>query len=241
MKTMSKMAAAAAVCAAILPGLGVAAEGADTSAPIIVRSAANGRLWQTCFSPSAPLEWYWGNAVSAQVHVVCHVERTTADSEIIVKAGGARYGSSALPIPATFGMDGKEYLYDATLSVFNEDGSVASEKTVRIACFPSVVGAPCKLLMKNSVWQTIEGVRVAGFDSSWRGETSTAEYASISGTRGDGTMIDIALGGTSGYEPLDANAICSDGITSLALDFSTLSSAWTASLHNRYGLSIIFR
>lgn len=214
---------------------------AAVSQPILVRGGDSQRLWQTSFVPDAPLEWYWGNAVSGCVSVVCHVERTTLDSGVIEKGVGEKTGSYMLPVPNSFGVDGKEYLYDVSLVLFSDDGSVSMEETARVVYLPGAVGRPFDLIVGNSDWRKIEDVRVVGYDSAWREETACAESASISGAREDGAEIGIILCSTSGYEPIDSKLICKGGITTLSLDFSTFPSAWTATLRSPSGLSIILR
>lgn len=234
---------------AALPTLAVAAiccviaqlSFAAVSPPILVRGGDGLRLWQTSFIPNSPLDWHWGNSVSGRVTVVCHVERTTVDSGVIERGVGEKTGSYMLPTAPSFGLDGKEYLYDVSLTLFRGDGSVSLEETARIVCLPAAVGGTFELVVGDSDWPKIDGVRVAGYDSTWREETASAESVSISGTRGDGSEINISLCGTSGYEPIDSKSTCKGGGASLFLDFSTLASAWSAVLRSSQGLSIIVR
>ena len=106
MKRRKKAIALAAVFAA---GVWAAFAG-----PVIL-SHEDGRVWQTVFDPSAPLEWRWVDGAESATVTVTNALFGTVDAPIVVtRTANAKYGSVAMPNPARSGDTG-EGLVDVVL------------------------------------------------------------------------------------------------------------------------------
>ncbi len=219
MKRRTKTIALATIFAA-----GVWAAFAD---PVIL-SSEDGRVWQTVFDPSAPLEWRWcADAASATVTVTNALFGTVGTPIAVTRAANAKYGSVAMPNPER-SADTGEGLVDVVLVQKDAGGNELQTETARLAFLPGVAGGTFEINTRPAM----SSPRVASYDASW----TNAAVSSIgcTFTPRDGSPLDIPLVGLGGYFPL-APAY---GMAELDFDGATYA---TATLKKMRSIMISFK
>lgn len=196
----------------------------------MILSPENGRVWQTVFKPSEPIEWRWEDgAVSASVTVKDLISGEMR-AAVPVARGAGNYGSFAvagLTVPA----DGGESLADITLVQFGEGDAELSTQTARLAYLPGANGGAFTVAKFNPARVTVKEMRAVAYDAAWG--TAAAGAATSTFTPQAGDPVVTELPGRGGYYPVAAEV----GKLELAFGGVTLFETW---LRNG-GLMLIFR
>lgn len=218
MKRRKKAIALAAVFAA-----GVWAAFAD---PVIL-SSEDGRVWQTVFDPSAPLEWRWTDGAESATVTVTNALFGTVDAPIVVaRTVNAKYGSVAMPNPAR-SADTGEGLVDVVLVQRGAGDVEISCECARLAFLPGVGGGQADLDSKPS----FASPRVVPYDAAWtNADVSEVGVALAAGGDSSRTVLD-GLGGYFPLAPVDGTA---------TLDFDGVAYA-SVTVKKRHGTILIIR
>jgi hypothetical protein len=196
---------------------------------VVVRSADNGRTWQTVYEPSQPLSWPWPDgAISAQIVFSNQTSGAVFVSPTIRREEGAFYGSLATALPLSW-TDGKEALVTASLTI-SSAGSVLEKHIASLAYLPSEMNV---LKPENRRWKRPDGERIASWDSAWKEETASAGSARLSVTSPSGVLSEIPLPGRSGYFPVCKNTMLSGGgygDVALSLGFGSDDNVYSATV-----------
>lgn len=197
---------------------------------IIVRAVDDGRLWQTCLEPSAPLRWPWELGAETATLTVSNLASGAVSVSTVARDGDAAYGEfavSAAPLP-------EERLFAVTLEQSAGDAVVRRDEA-RIAYIPGVSGGGITVrAARPSVWRQSEKSAVFAYDAKW----ADGDEMSVSWTARDGSSGSRPLLGTSGYDVVSL----ADGIwtkLSLMFDGETVASASLVPWHG--GFSVIVR
>lgn len=213
--------ALAAALAALAPYVG------RSDAPVILPKD-DGRVWQTVFDTSAPLEWRWcADAASATVTVTNALFGTVDAPIAVTRDANAKYGSIAMPNPAR-SADTGEGLVDVVLVQKDVGGNELQTETARLAFLPGVAGGTFEL----NVRPAMSSPRVASYDASWT--NASVSSASCTFTPRGGSPLDIPLAGLGGYFSL-APAY---GMAELDFDGATYA---TATLRKVRSITISFK
>ena len=98
--------------AAVLMASSVLAE--DAAAPVNVRKASDGRVWQVALQPAEPIVWRWPDwATAAQLTATSYVGKVVT-SLTVTRGEGEAFGSWTFP-PAVNDFD--ESIHDVTLEL----------------------------------------------------------------------------------------------------------------------------
>lgn len=218
MKRRKKAIALAAVFAA-----GAWAAFAD---PVIL-SSEDGRVWQTVFDPSAPLEWRWTDGAESATVTVTNALFGTVDAPIVVaRTVNAKYGSVAMPNPAR-SADTGEGLVDVVLVQRGAGDVEISCECARLAFLPGVGGGQADLDSKPS----FASPRVVPYDAAWtNADVSEVGVALAAGGDSSRTVLD-GLGGYFPLAPVDGTA---------TLDFDGVAYA-SVTVKKRHGMILIIR
>ena len=218
MKRRKKAIALAAVFAA-----GALAAFAD---PVIL-SSEDGRVWQTVFDPSAPLEWRWADGAESATVTVTNALFGTVDAPIVVaRTANAKYGSVAMPSPERSG-DTSEGLVDVVLVQRGAGDVEISCECARLAFLPGVGGGQADLDSKPS----FASPRVVPYDAAWtNADVSEVGVALAAGGDSSRTVLD-GLGGYFPLAPVDGTA---------TLDFDGVAYA-SVTVKKRRGAILIIR
>ena len=218
MKRRRKTFALAAVFAA-----GALAAFAD---PVIL-SSEDGRVWQTVFDPSAPLEWRWADGAESATVTVTNALFGTVDAPIVVaRTANAKYGSVAMPSPERSG-DTSEGLVDVVLVQRGAGDVEISCECARLAFLPGVGGGQADLDSKPS----FASPRVVPYDAAWtNADVSEVGVALAAGGDSSRTVLD-GLGGYFPLAPVDGTA---------TLDFDGVAYA-SVTVKKRRGAILIIR
>ena len=169
-----------------------------------ILSPEDGRVWQTVFHPSDPLEWRWEDgAVSATVTVTDLVAGQTREP-VQVARGVGNYGSfvlTGLKAPA----EGGESLADVTLVQNDEGGAVLSTQTARLAYLPGANGGAITVAKFNPSRATIKESRAIADDAAWTADAA-GDAKSVFTPEGEAEPVATELAGRSGYYPVAAKA-----------------------------------
>ena len=205
MKRRKKAIALAAVFAA---GVWAAFAG-----PVIL-SPEDGRIWQTVFDQSAPLEWRWSaDAASATVTVTNALFGTVGAPIVVERVANAKYGSVAMPNPARSAETG-EGLVDVVLVQRDAGDAEISCECARLSFLPGVGGGQAKLDSKPS----FASPRVVPYDAAWTNADVAAVGLTLAAGGGSSRTV---LDGLSGYFPLEPM----DGTVTLDFDGVAYASA----------------
>ena len=218
MKRRKKAIALAAVFAA---GIWAAFAG-----PVIL-SHEDGRVWQTVFDPSAPLEWRWADgAESATVTVTNALFGSVGAPIVVARTANAKYGSVAMPNPER-SADTGEGLVDVVLVQRGAGDAEISSECARLAFLPGVGGGQVTLDSKPSFGSP----RVVPYDAAW----TNAAVSEVGVTLAvDGGLSRAVLDGLGGYFPLELVS------ATLTLDFDGVAYA-SVPVKRRPGVILIVR
>lgn len=203
-----------------------------------VAAGVEGRIWQTAFSPNAPLKWHWQDGeTSARIRVVDHMAGEARVSDVISRGEGEPFGSFDPSVPADR-VTGREYPYDFTLEVFAGTEQVRTE-TARVAYLPGVgtdgVGSFRLAPQASREWRRVPAVRLAAYDAGWKEETVGQSPTVFSiGAK------EAVLPGSSGYFPISPDQLTTTRQT-VALSFGTVTDSWVSSLYTPGGLLLLLR
>ena len=212
--------------AIVLAAVFAAGVWAAFAGPVIL-SSEDGRVWQTVFNPSAPLEWRWNADAASATVVVTNVLFGTVDAPIVVtREANDKYGSVAMPNPAR-SEDTGEGLVDVVLVQRDAGDAEISCECARLAFLPGVGGGQVTLDSKPSFGSP----RVVPYDAAWtNADVSEVGVTLAAGRASSRTVLD-GLGGYFPLEPLDAT---------LTLDFDGVDYA-SVPVKRRPGVIIIVR
>ncbi len=185
-------------------------------APVILPTD-DGRIWQTVFDPSAPLEWRWVDGAESATVTVTNALFGTVDAPIVVaRTVNAKYGSVAMPNPAR-SADTGEGLVDVVLVQLDSGDNVLSSECARLAFLPGADGGAFTVNAR----QSMESPRVVPYDAAW----TNAAVSTVACTFApdDGAAQGIPLTGLSGYFPFAP----ADGTLSLLFDGDAYAEAQT--------------
>ena len=224
---MSDIMKARQACALAVTLLALAPVTGLCETPVILPQA-NGRIWQTVFDTSAPLEWRWAaGAASATVTVTNALFGTVEGPTAVARVANAKYGSVAMPNPARRADTG-EGLVDVVLAQLDGDGNELSVETARLAFLPGSAGGAFGVNEKTAM----ASPRVVPYDAAWTNASVLSVGYAL--TPAGGTPGSVPLAGTSGYFPLAAV----DGTVELDFDGTAYAVAF---LRKWRGFSISFR
>lgn len=194
-----------------------------------VRSALNGRTWQTVYDPSEPLSWPWPDgATSARIAFSNETTGAVCESAAVARGDGDAYGTFAVVLPADW-TDGREALVSATLTVSGA-GGVLESYDARLAYLPAqfTVFKP-----GTRKWMRSKGERIGSYDAAWLAETADEESAMLTVTPPAASVFTMPLDGTSGYFPVAESTMLAGGgfgDVNLSLGFGSESDAWLATV-----------
>ena len=215
------------VCALAM-GVCMAAQGSAAHAGEIIRSAANGRVWQVNLAPSDPIRWPWATGADAARLTVSNACTQKASEHVVLRTGDEAFGAFALSVAA----EPAEQLCDLTLEQFyrygQSDAKTISADQARVVYLPGVHGHGVTVPSARNL-RTSEPVVVFAYDRAWASGSYTAATASLAWSFGDVTGS-RALDGTSGF---DARPLERLQKTSLALAFDA-TTRWTCLV--RFGI-----
>ena len=201
---------------------------AFSSEATIVRAVDDGRIWQTVFDTSAPLEWRWADgAVSAQV-TVSNLLRKTVATVTVPKAENVKYGSYVLDYAAG-AHDSGEALYDVVLVQRNGSECAVETQIARLAALPESF-----TVAKSSSLAKVKGRRTVAYDAAWSDDTAGATSAYLAFESAKGEAIEVDLAGTGGYFPSPKE----NGTLTLGFDSKPV---WTGNVLLVGGLLLLFR
>ncbi len=199
---------------------------------ILVRTMEDGRFWQTCLDPSAPLVWPWVIGAESAMLTVSNLTSETVMVATVMRDGDAAYGQFTMDIPQL----PVERLFFVALEQ-SADDVVLQRDAARIAYIPGVGGGAITVrAAKASVWRQSEKVAVFAYDERWaNGDISEAL---VSWTSGDGASGSRTLADTSGYgiHPLSGGTW-----TNLSLMFDGVSVASASLTPWHGGLLVVIR
>lgn len=199
---------------------------------ILVRTMEDGRLWQTCLDPSAPLVWPWVIGAESAMLTVSNLTSGTVTATMVMRDGDAEYGQFTMDIPQV----PAERLFFVALEQ-SADDVVLQRDSARIACIPGVGGGGITVrAAKASVWRQSEKSAVFAYDERWA--NGGVSEASVSWTSGDGSSGGRALSGTSGY---GIHSLLGGTWTNLSLMFDGVSVASASLTPWHGGLSVVIR
>ena len=162
--------------------------------PVILTSE-DGRVWQTVFDPSAPLEWRWTDGAESATVTVTNALFGTVDAPIVVaRTVNAKYGSVAMPNPAR-SADTGEGLVDVVLVQRGAGDAEISCECARLAFLPGVGCGQTKLDSKPS----FASPRVVPYDAAWT-NADVSEVGVTLAAGGDSSRN--VLDGLGGYFPI---------------------------------------
>ena len=203
-----------------------------------VAVGVEGRIWQTAFSPNAPLKWHWQDGeTSARIRVVDHMSGGERVSDVIARDANEPFGSFDPSVPADRAT-GREYLYDFTLEVFAGAEQVRAE-TARVAYLPGIgtdgAGSFRLVHQASREWRRVPAVRLAAYDAEWKEETvgQTPTVFSIGAK-------EAVLPGSSGYFPISPDQLTTTRQT-VALSFRAVADSWMSSLYAPGGMMLLLR
>lgn len=183
----------------------------------VVRSAANGRVWQVNLAPDEPLRWPWTTGATSARLVVSNVCAQTVSEAAVARQTDELFGA----FPLTVAPAPSEQLFDLVLTQFLDDGSdgarALSVDRARIVYLPGIHGNGIDVCASRRL-RTSESVVVFPYDRAWASATGAATAASVSWTSG-GESGSRALAGTSGFDALPLERLCKTRLT-LAFDGS---------------------
>ena len=178
--------------AAALVASSVLAE--DTAAPVNVRKASDGRVWQVALQPTEPIVWRWPDwATVAQLTATSYVGKVVT-SLTVTRGEGEAFGSWTFP-PAVNDFD--ESIYDVTLEL-KKGEKVYETRTARFVVLPGIKGGAIDILpaTDEKVTQVSKAVRLLPYSADWAG-SDTATLTLSAG----GEEKDLPIEGTSGWYP----------------------------------------
>ena len=192
--------------AIVLAAVFAAGVWAAFAGPVIL-TPEDGRIWQTVFDPSAPLEWRWTDGAESATVTVTNALFGTVDAPIVVaRVANAKYGSVAMPNPAR-SADTGEGLVDVVLVQRDAGDAEISCECARLAFLPGVGGGQAKLDSKLS----FASPRVVPYDAAWTNADVAAVGVTLAAGGGSSRTV---LDGLSGYFPLEPM----DGTVTLDFD-----------------------
>ena len=213
-----------AACAMVLPLISLADD------PVMVRPAAEGRIWQTVLDPSKPIEWPWVlGSDSARLTITSHWDEAVS-TVVVEKEDGDLYGAYSMPGAP----EGEERLYSVGLEYLSGD-KVIGREYARLAYIPGVQGGGVTVLDPESKkWKKTKAQSVLlAYDRAWHSNSVDA----VSATLSISPDTEIVLNGTSGYVPFRPTA---EGNT-LTLSFDG-EPFWTANLWSaNLGMLLLIR
>jgi len=213
--------------AMVLAAVFAAGVWAAFAGPVIL-SHEDGRVWQTVFDPSAPLEWRWSDDAASATVVVTNVLFGTVGAPVVVaRAANAKYGSVAMPNPARSGDTG-EGLADVVLVQLDSGDNVLSSECARLAFLPGADGGAFTV----NAQQSMGSPRVVPYDAAWTNVAVSAVACTF--TPDGGVAQGIPLAGLGGYFPFAP----ADGTLSLLFDGDAYAEAQT---RIRRGIMLIVR
>ena len=214
-------------CALAVALMALAPYAGRGDAPVILPTD-DGRIWQTVFDPSAPLEWRWADgAVSATVTVTNALFGTVDAPIVVTRTANAKYGSVAMPNPARSGDTG-EGLADVVLVQLDSGDNVLSSECARLAFLPGADGGAFTV----NAQQSMGSPRVVPYDAAWTNVAVSAVACTF--TPDGGVAQGIPLAGLGGYFPFAP----ADGTLSLLFDGDAYAEAQT---RIRRGIMLIVR
>ena len=186
----------------------------------------DGRIWQTVFDETAPLEWRWRiDAAKADVFVTNLLTKAGSMTSV-TRAAGAASGSVAMPNP-TRSADTGEGLVDVTLVQYGAADEILKTETARLAFLPSTI-----LVESGKAKFGLNGApRVGAYDPKW---TSAAAGVPTLETTVGGVTTETALPSLGGYFGLEAM----EGSVAVKYDGE---SAFSADVYERHGVLLIVR
>lgn len=215
------------VCALAM-GVCMAAQGSAAHAGEIIRSAANGRVWQVNLAPSDPIRWPWATGADAARLTVSNACTQEVSEHVVLRTGDEAFGAFALSVDAK----PAEQLCDLALEQFyrygQSDAKAISAEQARVVYLPGVHGHGVTVPSARNL-RTSEPVAVFAYDRAWASGSYTAATASLAWSFGDVTGS-RALDGTSGFDALPLERLQK---TSLALAFDA-TTRWTCLV--RFGI-----
>jgi len=186
----------------------------------------DGRIWQTVFNETAPLEWRWRlDAVKADV-VVTNLLTREVSTTPVTREVGAVTGSIAMPNP-TRSADTGEGLVDISLMQYGETGDVLRTETARLAFLPAVI----RVESGKAMFAQNGAPRIASYDPKWT--VVPAGEATLAKTVG-GETTETALQSSGGYFDLEAM----EGTVAVKYDGTV---ALYANVYEHHGLVLIVR
>lgn len=200
------------LCALAAGVLGALCAGAQGE---IVRSAANGRVWQVNLAPDEPIRWPWTMGATSARLLVSNVCAQTVSEVAVVRQADELFGACPLTVAAA----PAEQLFDLVLTQFLDDGSggaqALSVDRARIVYLPGLHGNGIDVCASRRL-RTSESVVVFPYDRAWASATGAATAASVSWSS-DGEPGARALAGTSGFDALPLERLRKTRLT-LAFD-----------------------
>ena len=213
---------------AAISGLFALTVACGAQAGALILSPEDGRVWQTVFNPSAPLEWRWeDSAVSAAV-IVSNLLSGANATTTVQRVSGTTYGSYALDYAAGAVSCG-EALYDVVLVQLGEGENVLDTQTSRLSYLPAAFTVDTKRLGR------LESRRLVAYDAAWTNVTKNAMSSAFTFTPERGAAVEVELGGSGGYFAIGAVA----GV--LELKFDGQDATWTAGIAPRRGFAFAIR
>lgn len=221
---------------ALAMGVCMAAQGSAAHAGEIIRSAANGRVWQVNLAPSDPIRWPWATGADAARLTVSNACTQKVSEHVVLRTGEEAFGAFALSVDAK----PAEQLYDLALEQFyrygQSDEKAISTEQARVVYLPGVHGHGVTVPSARNL-RTSEPVAVFAYDRAWASGSYTAATASVSWSS-DGASGSRALDGTSGFDALPLERLQK---TSLALAFDA-TTRWTCLVRfGMPGMLLLFR
>ena len=193
----------------------------------VILSHEDGRVWQTVFDPSVPLEWRWNADAASATVVVTNVLFGTVGAPIVVaREANAKYGSVAMPNPAR-SADTGEGLVDVVLVQRGAGDAEISCECARLAFLPGVGGGQSTLDSKPSFGSP----RVVPYDAAWTNADVSEVGVTLAAGGGSSRTVLDGLGGYFPIEPADAT---------LTLDFDGVAYA-SVPVKRRPGVILIVR
>jgi len=167
--------------------------------PVIVRSASEGRIWQTVVEPSAPLAWPWAADATRAVLTLTNRCSGAVTAFDVARETDAVRGSQAVSIPAVDG----DVLVDAVLVQYNGDTCVSSE-SARLAFIPGVQGGAMTVRSaRPTKWRKCSSPAVFAYDAAWSNESAAATSATFGWSYAPDVQGMRTLAGASGYDAVD--------------------------------------
>lgn len=186
----------------------------------------DGRIWQTVFDETAPLEWRWRiDAAKADV-IVTNLLTKAVSTTPVTRTAGAASGSIAMPNP-TRSADTGEGLVDVTLVQYGAADEVLQSDTARLAFLPSTT----QVESGRAKFGLNGAPRVVAYDPKWVPVWSSVPTLA---TTVGGVTTETALPSLGGYFGLEAM----EGSVTVKYDGET---AFSADVYERHGVLLIVR